>query len=257
MSDLKISLIQTHTHWHRPDLNRDLFDSYFKALPDAAQVVVLPEMFSTGFTMAAAEMAEPMDGPTISWMQERASALGKVLCGSLIIQDQGRFFNRLVWVSPEGVVTYYDKRHLFRMAKEDRYFSPGNQASVATLGEWRINLSVCYDLRFPVWLRNCSDYDLLLVVANWPGARALAWQTLLAARAIENQAYCVGLNIVGRDGAGVDYAGGSAVYGMQGDAVFDAHQEAGLFTVSLSLDDLREYRQKFPAHLDADRFCLE
>ena len=201
VSPLTVHLIQAATRWHDPAGNRDDFASLM-ASGAAADVIMLPEMFSTGFTMDSKTLAETMDGPTVLWMRERAESLGSVIAGSLIVDDGG-FFNRLIWATPDGGVQYYDKRHLFRMAGEDQYFSPGEERVIVSYQGWRLCLSVCYDLRFPVWLRNRGDYDALVCVANWPAARAAAWQTLLGARAIENQAYCIGLNIVGRDGSGL------------------------------------------------------
>ncbi len=256
MSSLDISLIQTATHWHQSEKNRVMFDDLLSQIPSATQLVMLPEMFSTGFTMASAALAEPMDGATVQWMQQWAQRLNKVVCGSLIIAAAGEYFNRMVWAAPDGQLITYDKRHLFRMAGEDKHFSPGQCKVVVQLDGWRICLAVCYDLRFPVWLRNNDDYDLLLVVANWPAARLDAWQTLLRARAIENQAFCAGLNIVGRDGAGVDYAGGSAIYAGDGAAILPPQTQPGIFSRRLQLQTLMQMRQDFPVALDADTFSL-
>ena len=256
MQPLTVSLIQTDTRWHDPAANRARFDRWFEAVPDAAQLVVLPEMFSTGFTMASAEVAEPMDGPTVAWMRDRAADLGRTLCGSVVIEDGGRCFNRFLWVAPDGTLECYDKRHRFRMAGEHEHYDAGSRRRVMRLGEWRILPLVCYDLRFPVWLRNRGDYDLLLAVANWPAPRQNAWNALLRARAIENLAYAAGVNIVGTDGNGVPYTGGSAVYDPEGRALAEAEDSASLLTVTLDGEALAEYRERFPAWQDADDFEL-
>lgn len=256
MQPLTVSLIQTATHWHDPAANRELFDRHLAHVPERAELVVLPEMFSTGFTMAPQQVAETMSGPTVSWLRQRAMALSKTLCGSLVIEHDGGVFNRLVWMPPSGEPTVYDKRHLFRMAGEHEHYAAGVDRPVVRLGDWRIRPLVCYDLRFPVWLRNRGDYDLLLAVANWPAARQRAWQALLRARAIENLAFAAGVNVVGRDGNGVTYRGGSAVYDPEGVAVVEADDRSGVFTVTLDGAALQAYRERFPAWQDADDFDL-
>jgi omega-amidase len=253
---LTVSLIQTQTHWHAPADNRALFEHWFTQLPDDARVVVLPEMFNSGFSMASAQVAETMDGPTVNWLQTQARALGKVLAGSLAISEDGCFYNRFVWVTPDGSVTSYDKRHRFRMADEHQHYSAGSQRCIVDVDGWRVCLSVCYDLRFPVWLRNRGDYDALICVANWPAARQLAWSSLLRARAIENQCYVVGLNIVGVDGNDVAYSGGSAIYSAEGNGLIEAGEAMGVFTASLDGQALAEYRQSFPVWQDADPFTF-
>ena len=197
-----------------------------------------------------------MDGITVSWIKAQSRALGSVVCGSLIIEDGG-YFNRLIWATPDGEIQHYDKRHLFRMADEHQFFDAGSERVTVSYKDWRICLSVCYDLRFPVWLRNQGDYDLLLCVANWPAARALAWQTLLRARAIENQSYCVGVNIVGTDGNGLSYVGDSGVYAPDGEVLVAADRAEGVTFATLEPSVLTSLRQAFPVGLDADRFSLE
>jgi len=253
---LTLALVQTATRWHDPAANRRLFDERLDAVPATADVVVLPEMFSTGFTMASREVAEPMDGPTVEWLRNSARRLGKVICGSLVIAEGGACFNRFVWMPPDGAVITYDKRHRFRMAGEHAHYAAGRERCIVTLREWRILPLVCYDLRFPVWLRNRGDYDLLLAVANWPAARLLAWDTLLRARAIENLAFAAGVNIVGVDGNGVAYAGGTAVYGPDGAAVLESVAAAGVYCVALDGATLADFRARFPAWQDADPFTL-
>ncbi|MCZ6711412.1 MAG: amidohydrolase [Gammaproteobacteria bacterium] len=256
MQPLTVSLIQTATHWHSPSGNRTLFERLFAEVPDDAQIVVLPEMFSTGFTMSTAEVAEPIGGPTLTWLREQAVEFGKVICGSLVIVENGCYYNRFVWVTSEGSVTSYDKRHLFRMTDEHRHYTAGKQRRTVVVGEWRVCPMICYDLRFPVWFRNRGDYDVLLCVANWPAERQQIWNTLLRARAVENQCYCVGLNIVGTDGNGVAYSGGSAIYTAEGNVLLEAGELAGVFTTSLEGDALVDYRRRFPAWQDADEFSL-
>lgn len=256
MQSLKLCLVQTATHWHDPVANRALFDDWLSQVPGDVQLVVLPEMFSTGFTMASGDVAETMDGPTVAWMRQRAGEMNVHLCGSLVVEEKGACYNRFVWMPPDGEPVCYDKRHRFRMAGEHEHYAAGRERCIVTLGQWRILPLVCYDLRFPVWLRNRDDYDLLLAVANWPAPRQQAWNALLRARAIENLAYAAGVNIVGTDGNGVSYTGGTAVYDAEGTPMLEAGTEPGLYAVTLNGDALADYRQRFPAWQDADAFDL-
>ena len=257
MRDLTVSLVQTPLHWHAPAANRAAIQALLdKDAPDS-ELVILPEMFTTGFTMDAAAQAETMDGDTLHWLREQAASRGQTLAGSLVIEDQGRFFNRLVWMPPDGKVQWYDKRHLFRMAGEHEIYSAGTSRRIFRLGDWRVLPLVCYDLRFPVWSRGADEYDLLLYVANWPRARRSAWTALLPARAVENLCYCVGVNRVGSDGKGIEYAGDSGAWNYFGQPLCDAGERTGVFTVTLGGAALRRYREKFPAHRDADAFTLD
>ena len=259
MQTLTLSLLQTATHWHAPARNMAHFETLLEQVPSSAQLVVLPEMFSTGFTMDSSAVAETMDGETVSWMQAQAKRRHKVLCGSLVIEEQGQFYNRMLWVQPDGNIKIYDKGHLFRMGGEDQHYSEGKDRVVVEFQGWRICLSVCYDLRFPVWLRNDRQYDLLLCVANWPEARRDIWQTLLRARAVENQAYCAGVNIIGTDGAGIVYGGGSGLYHGDGKVLVDPDEGLGeqrILTQTLDLAELETLRRGFPVALDADEFKL-
>jgi predicted amidohydrolase len=197
-----------------------------------------------------------MSGESIQWMTRMARESGAVIAGSLILEDDGHYFNRLIWMRPDGSFAFYDKRHLFRMAEEHRHYKSGDERLVVTLNGWRICPLVCYDLRFPVWSRNNSSFDLLLYVANWPEKRRAHWQKLLPARAIENLCYVVGLNRVGEDGNGIAYSGDSVVISPQGEELLNAGSKAGLFTLQLNHADLVSYREVFPAHLDADHFTL-
>lgn len=257
MQPLTLSLLQTHTHWHDPAANRALFDALLDEVPAATRLVLLPEMFSTGFTMASGEVAETMAGETLSWLKQQAKRRNKVLCGSLVIEQDGAFYNRFVAAFPDGELTQYDKRHRFRMAGEHQHYSAGGEKIVFEVDGWRVCPMVCYDLRFPVWFRNTGDYDLLVCVANWPAARQQAWNTLLRARAIENQVYAAGVNIVGTDGNGVTYTGGSAVYAPDGDVLVEAQDAAQLVTHTLDASRLANLRENFPVWQDADEFQLE
>lgn len=258
MSALTFALVQTSTVWHDPAANRTRFDDWLERVPPETDVVVLPEMFATGFTMDSATQAEPADGGSVAWLRERAAVHGKVICGSLSLRDGDRCVNRFLWAEPDGGVTTYDKRHCFRMAGEHEHYSPGDSRVVIEYRGLRILPFVCYDLRFPVWLRNGAsdggDYDMLLGVANWPAARQLAWQTLLRARAIENLAASVAVNIIGMDGNGVEYAGGSAAYGPEGEEWLDAGHADGVFTVRVDSREIAAFRERFPAWQDSDLF---
>lgn len=256
MHNLTVSLLQTPLHWHEPAANRAAFERLLDATPGDADLVVLPEMFTTGFTMDAAAQAETMQGDTPRWLREQAAARGQTLTGSLIVEDQGRYFNRLLWMPPDGEGGCYDKRHLFRMAGEHEVYSAGQSRQVFRLGDWRIMPLICYDLRFPVWSRGADRFELLLYVANWPRARRSAWTTLLPARAVENLSYSIGVNRVGSDGMGIEYAGDSGAWDFFGNSLLDAGDATGVFTVTLDGAALARYRQKFPAHQDADRYTL-
>jgi predicted amidohydrolase len=253
---LRVTLVQSELAWQDPAANRHRLAAHFRGLAGHTDLVVLPEMFSTGFSMAAAELAEDMHGPTIDWMREEAAALGCVIAGSLIVRDAGRCYNRFVWARPDGSLAHYDKRHLFRLAGEQEHYAPGAGRLVVDLKGWRICPLVCYDLRFPVWSRNRGDYDLLLYVANWPQRRALAWSALLRARAIENQSYVVGVNRIGKDGNGTSYAGDSVALDFLGQPLSSEGGGDRVETAVLDLESLRAYRDSFPVHLDADRFEL-
>lgn len=257
MRDLTLTLLQSRLAWQDPAANRAQFDRLIDGLERPGELIVLPEMFTTGFTMNPAGAAEPMDGPTLHWLAATAARTGSTLCGSLVIAEGGRYYNRLVWMRPDGSREFYDKRHLFRMAGEHEQYAAGSTRLVVTLAEWRICPLICYDLRFPVWSRGANAFDLQLYVANWPRPRRSAWQALLPARAIENQCYVAGVNRIGSDGNGVDHAGDSAVYDYFGQVLASAGEEPQALTVTLDGAALARYRDKFPAWRDADRFELE
>ena len=253
---LRVTLVQTELAWQAPATNRRALAAHFRGLVGHTDLVVLPEMFSTGFSMDAEGLAETMDGPTVDWMREEAAALGCVITGSLIVRDGARCHNRLVWARPDGSTEHYDKRHLFRLAGEQEHFAAGSRRVVTEIKGWRVCPMICYDLRFPVWSRSRGDYVLLLYVANWPQRRALAWSTLLRARAIENLSYVVGVNRIGRDGNGVTYSGDSVALDFLGQPLSSEGGGDRVETVVLDREALAGHRVGFPAHLDADRFSL-
>jgi omega-amidase len=259
MSALRVSLLQQPLAWQDGAANRMRFEELLRPLAGATDLVVLPETFTSGFSMEVERLGEPPGGETTQWLMRLAAALGAVVTGSLITVDGGRYYNRLLWASPEGELRHYDKRHLFRMGREHEHFTPGREPWSVSWRDFRICPLVCYDLRFPVFSRRRPglDYDLLLYVANWPAPRADAWRQLLRARAIENLAYVVGVNRVGEDGHGVAHSGDSAAIDFRGRTLADAGNVPALLTVALPRAPLDEFRAKFPAHLDADRFNLE
>ncbi len=255
--DLRLALLQTELVWHDPAANRAHFEQLLARVGET-DLVILPEMFTTGFSMESAVLAEPADGPTAVWLREQARRIGAVVTGSLIVQDEdGRHRNRLLWATPEGELLHYDKRHLFRMAGEHEHYAPGEQRLVLTLKGWRIRPLICYDLRFPVWSRAQDDTDLLLYVANWPAPRRGHWNRLLPARAIENLCYVAAVNRIGSDGNGHPYAGDSQVLDFQGEPLVEAGAVAGIFHTTLSAAALAGYRERFPAQRDADAFRLD
>ena len=254
MQDLKISLIQTSLNWQDAEANRNHFGRLIADCETPTDLIVLPEMFTTGFTMEAAENAEKMEGDSVAWMKDVAGNHNVTICGSLIIEEDGRFYNRLIWMSPDGHHQHYDKRHLFRMASEDEHYAPGTRRLIVELNDWKICPLICYDLRFPVWSRGINAFDLMIYVANWPAARRSAWKMLLPARAIENQCYALGVNRIGEDGNGRRYSGDSAAHDYFGNSMIDTGERDCTETVHLNGDALQRYRQKFPAYLDADSF---
>ncbi|MDO7874912.1 amidohydrolase [Hymenobacter sp. ASUV-10] len=258
MNDLTVSMVQANLHWQDAAANRATLDRCLSQISISTDLIVLPEMFTTGFSMDAAALAETMDGPTVAWMRQHAAAHQAVITGSSIIEENGQYFNRLLWVRPDSSLSYYDKRHLFTLAREQDTYTAGTTRLIEEWRGWRICPLVCYDLRFPVWSRNeaAQPYDLLLYVANWPAVRRNAWITLLRARAIENLSYVLGVNRVGQDGLGHDYAGDSALLDMRGEYLLQAGNLHSCITRTLRWDDLEDFRTKFPALNDADPFSL-
>jgi predicted amidohydrolase len=256
MSTLNVSIVQAELHWHDPQRNLLEFAKILTRAERPTDLIVLPEMFSTGFTMQAREHAERMDGRSVAWMTETAQKTGAAICGSLIIEDAGSYFNRFVLMRADGKLEHYDKRHLFRLAGEHEHYTPGTAIRTFELNGWRIRPMVCYDLRYPVWSRNRDDYDLLIYVANWPDRRHQAWETLIRARAIENLAFVAGVNRIGTDGNDVTYVGGSAIIDYLGNYLVSFAAEPGMSTATLDMAGLSKFREKFPFHLDADDFTL-
>lgn len=257
MQDLNITIIQTDIFWHETGKNCDHVDGIIKSIAGPVDLVLLPEMFSTGFTMDPAACAEGMDGAAVKRMIGWARDRNADVAGSVAVGEGGRYYNRLVWARPGGALITYDKRHLFRMAGEEKVYTAGSAKTVIELNGWKIRPFICYDLRFPVWSRNKNcEYDVAVYVANWPEKRAAHWRALLRARAIENQCYVIGVNRVGVDGNGVSYCGDSAVVDYAGNAIFEKGNEECAATVGLSFDGLAAYRQSFPAWKDADDFSL-
>jgi omega-amidase len=258
MSNLTVSFIQTALHWHDAAANRAAIGQQLAGLTSPTDLIVLPEMFTTGFSMEAAGQAETMDGPTVAWLRELAAAHNAVVTGSIIMQEDGKYYNRLLWVRPDGSLSTYDKRHLFTLAGEQHTYTPGQGRLVEEWRGWRICPLVCYDLRFPVWSRNqpVEPYDLVFYVANWPAVRRTAWMTLLRARAIENVACALGVNRIGQDALGHDYSGDSALLDAKGNYLVEAHSETGIFTHTLKRDELDDFRSRFTALNDGDRFEL-
>ncbi len=253
MSDLTVTIVQTELAWQAVEDSLSLLDSRLDPIDAPTDLVILPEMFSTGFSMEAPRLAESMEGRAVQWMRAKSADMGADITGSLIITEQGRFYNRLVWVKPDGTVQTYDKRHLFAYAGEDRVYTAGQSRLTVTLKGWRIRPFICYDLRFPTWCRNIDlAYDAAIFVANWPAPRAEHWKALLRARAIENQSYVIGVNRVGRDGNGLEYSGDSVAVGPQGAVLFEQAWQECSTTLTLQRSVLEAYRAAFPFWKDAD-----
>lgn len=247
--------MQSMLHWEDAEANRTMFAEKFRALKGATDLIVLPEMFTTGFSMRT-ELAETMDGATVNWMRSQARELDAAIYGSVIITEGGKTYNRGIFVAPDGQLTTYDKRHLFRMAEEFLHYTPGDQRVVVKWRGWRLLLQICYDLRFPVFARNRGDYDAILYVANWPELRRYPWSQLLIARAIENQCYVIGVNRVGMDGKGHHYSGDSVSVDPRGDPDQMEASKEGVLDVVLHREALEDFRMKFPVGKDADDFEL-
>ncbi len=260
MSNLTITLIQSNLHWEDKLANLAMFEEKIMAVIEPSHLVVLPEMFSTGFSMKPSELAEKMDGPTVEWMKRIAATKKIILTGSVIIEENNHYYNRLLWVLPNGVVGAYDKRHRFAFAGEDQFYTAGTQRLITSVNGWKINTQVCYDLRFPVWARQASaeepEYDVLLYVANWPARRSHAWKSLLIARAIENQCYVIGVNRVGNDGNNIEHSGDSMLIDPLGEVLYTEANLESIFTQQLSKEKLMDIRTRFPFWKDADHFTI-
>jgi omega-amidase len=264
MDDLRVSLVQADTVWHDPAANRAMYGELIAPLAGRTDLVLLPETFTSGFSNEALASAEDMRGPTVAWIRDQARRLDAVVTGSVQIREGQGVYNRLLWATPDGGLGHYDKRHLFRMAKEHERYAAGRERLTVELKGWRVCPLVCYDLRFPVFIRNRYgveaperfDYDLLLFVANWPSPRRYAWQTLLRARAIENLSYVAAVNRVGTDGNGHAYSGDSVALDFLGQPLLEFGAQPQVATTTLSAAALAAHRERFPAQLDADRFDL-
>ncbi|MDN5214557.1 amidohydrolase [Fulvivirgaceae bacterium BMA12] len=263
MQDLAIALIQSDLHWHDVDANLAMFEEKIWQIPGKPDIILLPEMFNSGFTNATDKIGEMMNMKTFRWMKQQAAQTQAVIAGSLIVKEHNQYYNRLIWMQPNGDFESYDKRHLFRMAEEHHYFEAGKQKLLVEVRGWKICPMICYDLRFPVWIRNQwqenqgHTYDLLIFVANWPAKRINAWDTLLKARAIENLSYVAGLGRIGKDGNDIAYNGHSAVIDPLGKALYFSEDRESIETIVLSKKNLEKIRSQFPAFRDADSFRIE
>ncbi len=260
MSQLSVTLIQTNLHWENKQKNLQQFEEKIASIKEKTEIVVLPEMFSTGFSMNPSALAETMEGETVGWMKRIAAERKIILTGSVIIKENDHYFNRLIWMLPSGAYGVYDKRHRFAYAGEDDKYTAGDKRLVASVNGWKINLLICYDLRFPVWARQQAnengepEYDVLIYVANWPEKRIHAWKTLLQARAIENQCYVIGVNRTGEDGNQIHYSGESLVADPLGEILYTKKDQEDIYTIKLERSKLTEVRERFPFWRDADKF---
>lgn len=258
MQDLTITIIQSALHWENPEKNLSMFSTKIDSIKESTDLIVLPEMFTTGFSMNAEKLAESDNDRTLDWLKSKAAAKKADITGSIIIKDRDAYFNRLFWVKKNGEVSHYDKRHLFRMADEHKIYTPGKKRIFCQVNGWTIYPLVCYDLRFPVWARQkLESYDVILYVANWPERRSSHWRLLLQARAIENQAYAIGVNRVGSDGLNIYYRGDSAIIDPLGNIIKQEADKEFIHTETLSWEKLENYRRKFPVWMDADKFSID
>lgn len=262
MSDLTVSLVQANLHWEDIAANLAMFDEKIDAIKERTEVIILPEMFSTGFSMQPEKLAQTMDGSAVQWMKQKAKQKNAIITGSLIIEEEGQYYNRLIWMLPNGQFGTYNKRHRFGFAGEDNHYEAGEKRLIASVKGWKICLTVCYDLRFPVWSRNTikeggqPEYDVLVNVANWPERRNVPWKALLQARAIENQCYMIGVNRVGNDGNNIYHSGDTSLIDPVGEIIYQKAHDEDVFTYTLSRQHLDELRGKFPFMKDADRFMI-
>jgi omega-amidase len=258
IQNLKITVFQAYLFWENIDKNlQNISLRLSLGVREKTDLIVLPEMFNTGFTMKAEELAEEMDGITMQWLAKTANDYECVVTGTLIIKENGNYYNRMIWMLPTGEYKHYDKHHLFGLGDEDKNFKPGNKQVVVDLKGWKIRLAICYDLRFPVWLRNKNEeYDILLLVASWPDKRSSHWRTLIHARAIENQTYVIGVNRVGHDGNQVYHSGHSMCIDPYGNTVYYKPEDEDLYTFSINYPDLEKIRRQFPFLKDSDDFTI-
>lgn len=257
MSILKITTFQAYLFWENIDKNLENLGLRLSAIREKTDLIVLPEMFSTGFSMNPEKLAEEMSGKTMQWMYAQAQKFECVITGTIIISEAGKFYNRLIWMRPDGSFEKYDKRHLFGFAGEDKHYTAGNKKLFVELNGWKICPVICYDLRFPVWLRNTNnDYDMLLVLANWPERRSLHWRTLIPARAVENQAYVVAVNRVGHDGNEIYHSGDSMCIDPNGKVIYYKPNDEDLYTFPINLEEVEKSRRNFPFLQDGDDFKI-
>jgi len=258
MDNLKITIFQGYLFWENTDKNLQNIELRLGAIREKTDLIILPEMFNTGFTMNAEKLAEDMGGQTMQWMHKIAVKYSCVVTGSLIIKENNKYYNRLIWMRPDGSNQHYDKRHLFALGKEHETYTAGSKKLIVELNGWKICPVICYDLRFPVWLRNVDEeYDLLIIVANWPERRALHWRTLIPARAIENQAYVIGVNRVGHDGNEIYHSGDSNCIDPNGKVIYYKRDEEDMYTFTIVADELEKVRRAMPFLKDADTFEID
>ena len=257
MSILKITTFQTYLFWENIDKNLQNLSLRLTSIRETTDLIVLPEMFSTGFSMNPEKLAEKMNGKTMKWMLEQAKKYKCVITGSIIIKEKNKYYNRLIWMRPNGTYEYYDKKHLFGLGEEDKHYTAGSKKLFVELKGWKICPAICYDLRFPIWLRNTNqEYDMLLIVANWPERRSLHWRSLIPARAIENQAFVVAVNRVGHDGNEVYHSGDSMCIDPNGKVIYYKPNDEDLYTFTINKNDVTEARSSFPFLKDGDSFTL-
>jgi len=260
MQDLTITLIQTEIVWEDIPANLAMLDGKIDAISEKTDVIILPEMFSTGFTMNVGKTAQFMNGSAVAWLTAKARQMQAHILGSMIIEEDKKYFNRLVLATPVGEIMTYDKKHLFRMAGEHKVYSSGNRHLTVSVSGWKLRPFICYDLRFPVWCRNIENrYDVAIFIANWPARRAPHWKLLLPARAVENQCYVIGVNRVGKDGNGLAYSGDSSIIDPVGNMLFTQADTPCVHTATLHYDRVSQYRETFAAWQDADgdAVCFE
>jgi predicted amidohydrolase len=258
MENLKITIFQGYLFWENIDKNLQNISLRLGSIREKTDLIILPEMFNTGFSMAAERLAEQMGGKTMLWMQDTAVKYNCTITGSLIIKEAGKYYNRLIWMRADGSYQHYDKRHLFAMGKEDLTYTAGNKKLIVELNGWKICPMICYDLRFPVWMRNVDEaYDMMIIVANWPEKRALHWRMLIPARAVENQSYVIAVNRVGHDGNEVYHSGDSTCISPNGDVVYYKRDEEDVYTFTITPDEIKRVRKAMPFLRDGDRFELK
>jgi len=256
--NLRVTLAQVDLVWENPEKNRQYLDLLIRQLSGKSDLVILPETFTTGFSMDAIDFAEPMDGPTLNWLIDLSRTTGLAIGGSLFVMDNGHIYNRFVFVTPLSEIFFYDKRHLFSIGGESVSLMHGNQRLIVPYLGWRIAFYICYDIRFPVWCRNVNDTDLMIFTANWPSSRSDVWNVLLKARAIENQVYVAGVNRIGKDGEGIEYIGESKMVTPRGEVISEnCLSNTGCLIYEISKNKLDEFRMKFPVANDADRFSID